>query len=51
MKDKAFLADAAKVRLDISPISGAAIERFLADAYATPRPLVERAAKILGQGL
>jgi tripartite-type tricarboxylate transporter receptor subunit TctC len=50
MKDKAFLADADKMRLDISPITGEAIDRFLADAYATPRPLVERAAKILGQG-
>jgi tripartite-type tricarboxylate transporter receptor subunit TctC len=51
MQDAAFLADAAKLRLDISPISGDAIDRFLADAYATPRPLVERAGKILGQGL
>ena len=50
MKDAAFLADAAKVRLDISPITGGAIDRFLADVYSTPRPLVERAAKILAQG-
>jgi hypothetical protein len=50
MKDPAFLADAAKVRLDISPIPGAAIDRFLTDAYATPRPLIERAAGILAQG-
>jgi tripartite-type tricarboxylate transporter receptor subunit TctC len=49
MQDPAFLAGAAKQRLDISPISGAAVERFLEDAYATPRPLVERAAKILAQ--
>jgi tripartite-type tricarboxylate transporter receptor subunit TctC len=50
MKDKAFLADAAKVRLDISPITGAAIDRFLKEVYATPKPLVERAGKILSQG-
>jgi tripartite-type tricarboxylate transporter receptor subunit TctC len=50
MKDPAFLADAAKVRLDISPIAGDAIDRFLQDVYSTPRPLVERAAKILAQG-
>jgi tripartite-type tricarboxylate transporter receptor subunit TctC len=49
MKDPAFLADAAKLRLDISPITGAAIERFLHDVYGTPRPLVQRAAKILAQ--
>ena len=49
MKDPAFLADAARARLDISPITGDTIDRFLADAYATPRPLVERAGKILSQ--
>jgi tripartite-type tricarboxylate transporter receptor subunit TctC len=47
MKDPAFLEDAARMRLDISSISGAQIDSFLADVYATPRPLVERAAKIL----
>jgi tripartite-type tricarboxylate transporter receptor subunit TctC len=50
MSDTAFLADAAKLRLDISAIRGVAIEQFLQDAYGTPRPLVERAAKILAQG-
>jgi tripartite-type tricarboxylate transporter receptor subunit TctC len=49
MRDPAFLADAAKMRLDISPIAGAQIDRFLADVYATPKPLVQRAAKILAQ--
>jgi tripartite-type tricarboxylate transporter receptor subunit TctC len=49
MKDPAFLADAAKARLDISPTTGEAIDRFLVDVYATPKPLVERAGKILAQ--
>ena len=49
MKDEGFLEDAARMRLDIAPITGAQIERFLQDIYATPRPLVERAAKILAQ--
>jgi tripartite-type tricarboxylate transporter receptor subunit TctC len=49
MQDPAFLEDAAKQRLDIAPITGEAIETFLRDAYGTPRPLVERAAKILAQ--
>ena len=49
MRDPAFLADAAKQRLDVAAIGGAEIERFLQDAYATPKPLVERAAKILAQ--
>jgi tripartite-type tricarboxylate transporter receptor subunit TctC len=50
MADPAFLADAAKLRLEISPIRGATIEQFLHDVYATPRPLVERAGRILTQG-
>jgi len=47
MKDPAFLEDAARQRLDIASITGEAIDAFLADAYSTPKPLVERAAKIL----
>jgi tripartite-type tricarboxylate transporter receptor subunit TctC len=49
MQDPAFLEDAAKQRLDIASIPGEAIEAFLKDAYATPRPLIERAGKILAQ--
>ena len=47
MQDPAFLEDAAKQRLDIVPVSGAEIDRFLVAAYSTPKPLIERAAKIL----
>jgi hypothetical protein len=49
MKDPAFLDDAAKAGLDIAPITGEQIDKFLADAYSTPLQLVERAAKILAQ--
>jgi tripartite-type tricarboxylate transporter receptor subunit TctC len=47
MKDEDFLQDAARNRLDVSPISAAQIERFLAQSYDTPRAVVERAAKIM----
>ena len=47
MKDPAFLEDAARQRLDIAAISSEAIDKFLQDAYGTPKALVERAAKIL----
>ncbi len=50
MNDQAFLAEATKLKLPISPARGVAIEQYLQDAYAAPRPLVERAAKILMQG-
>ena len=49
MKDPAFIEDAAKQRLDIASITGEQIDRFLTDVYSTPKPLVERAAKILAQ--
>jgi hypothetical protein len=50
MNDPAFRADAIKLRLDISPIRGMAIEQALQDIYEAPRPLVQRAAKIFAQG-
>jgi tripartite-type tricarboxylate transporter receptor subunit TctC len=50
MKDPAFIEDAARQRLEISPSSSAAIHKFLGDVYSTPPPLVQRAARILAQG-
>jgi tripartite-type tricarboxylate transporter receptor subunit TctC len=50
MKDPDLLADAARQHLEIAPVTGAEIDRFLAGVYATPRPLIERAAKILATG-
>ena len=47
MQDAEFRADAAKQRLEIASIAGAQIDRFLADVYSTPKPLVDRAADIL----
>jgi tripartite-type tricarboxylate transporter receptor subunit TctC len=47
MKDEDFLQDAARNRLDVSPITAAEIERFLAESYATPQAVVNRAAKIM----
>jgi len=47
MRDPDFRADATRQHLEVSPITGARIDAFLADVYSTPKPLVERAAKIL----
>jgi hypothetical protein len=47
VRDPAFLDEAAKQRLEIAPVSGTQIDSFLAGVYGTPKPLVERAAKIL----
>jgi tripartite-type tricarboxylate transporter receptor subunit TctC len=46
MKDPEFLAEAQKLNLDVSPLSGAEIDRSLAEVYATPKELVKKAVVI-----
>jgi len=43
MADPQFLADAAKLKLSITPLSGEQVQDLVAKLYATPRNLVERA--------
>jgi hypothetical protein len=43
MKDPQFLEEAAKLDLEISPITGAVIDTFLADLYRTPKDVVRKA--------
>ena len=43
MKDPQFLADAAKLDLEISPVGAVAIDAFLADLYRTPKDVVSKA--------
>ena len=47
MKDKAFQAEAEKRLLEIDPITGEDIDKLIKDGYATPKPLIERAASFL----
>jgi tripartite-type tricarboxylate transporter receptor subunit TctC len=47
MKDPAFLADAAKTKIDISPMSGQDVEAFIARVSAAPPAVIERAKKAL----
>jgi hypothetical protein len=42
VKDPAFLADAKKQQLDITPYGGAQIDALMKDIYATPPELVAR---------
>ncbi len=49
MKDPVFLAEARKARADIDPLDGSEIEAFLHEVYRTPRPILARAAAILGR--
>lgn len=47
MRDPQFLAEMERLRVDVSPIDGAALERFVKEAYAMPKPIVDRAKAIL----
>ena len=43
MKDKDMLADAAKSRIEISPVSGEEVQALVTKVFATPKRIVERA--------
>jgi tripartite-type tricarboxylate transporter receptor subunit TctC len=45
MKDPAFLAEAMTQGLDVDPVSAAAIDALLAEVYATPKSITDKAAK------
>jgi tripartite-type tricarboxylate transporter receptor subunit TctC len=45
MKDPAFVADAARIRLTLDPLSGKDILDLLDRAYAAPKDVVQKAAK------
>jgi len=47
MKDPSFLADASKLSVDVSPMSGAEIVQLLKDIYATPQDVVALARDAL----
>jgi tripartite-type tricarboxylate transporter receptor subunit TctC len=42
-KDKAFLADAAKMRIDIEPLDGAKVQTLITRLYNSPKEIVDRA--------
>jgi tripartite-type tricarboxylate transporter receptor subunit TctC len=44
MKDADYLADAKKSRIDVNPVSGAEIDKLLAELYATPKDVVTKAS-------
>jgi tripartite-type tricarboxylate transporter receptor subunit TctC len=47
IKDQDFLAEAARLQLEIEPLSAREIEALLANAYATPKPIVQEAAALI----
>ena len=49
MKDAEFLAEAKKLELDVNPVSAKAIDELLAQLYATPRNVLEKAAQAIAK--
>jgi len=47
MKDPAFIADAAKIQLDVDPVSGRDVDALVANFYATPKDVVAKAARAI----
>ncbi len=47
MADPAFLADAKSIKLDISPVSGEAVRRLIAEAAATPKDVIAQYKKMV----
>lgn len=48
MKDPGFIADAAKAKLQLSPVTGQEIETVIGDLYATPKDVIEKVTEISG---
>ncbi len=46
-KDPELLAEAQRLNLDVNPVSAAKLEALLAEAYATPKDIVAKAAKAM----
>jgi len=47
MQDPAFLAEAEKIKLEIRPVSGEAVQKLVAEVYASPPEVVKKAATAL----
>ena len=47
MRDPQFLADAEKMRIDVSAVPGAAVQELVQKLYATPKYIVEQTKKAI----
>jgi tripartite-type tricarboxylate transporter receptor subunit TctC len=47
MQDPAFLAEAEKIKLEIRPVSGEAVQKLVGEVYASPADVVKKAAAAL----
>ena len=47
MKDPEFVAEITRVKLEVNPMTGAEIDRLLAEVYAMPKDLIEKAKQAM----
>jgi tripartite-type tricarboxylate transporter receptor subunit TctC len=47
MKDPAFLADAEKAKMEITPVPGDQVEKLVTDIYATPKSTAQKASELI----
>jgi hypothetical protein len=50
MRDPNFLADIAKQRLKVTPITGADMDKMIAEMKQAPKDIVAAVAKLMGAG-
>ena len=49
MRDPEFLAEAEKLNMDVNPLDSKRMEHLIAELYATPRDVVEKAAQAIAK--
>jgi tripartite-type tricarboxylate transporter receptor subunit TctC len=49
MKDSDFLAEAEKMKLEINPVAGDAVQEIVQDVYKTPKPIAAAVAEMTNQ--
>ena len=49
MKDPDYLAEAQKVKIEVNPVSGAEIDRMLAELYTTPKDVMKKAGEAIAK--
>ena len=49
MRDPEFLAEAAKLNMDVSPLNAKGVNDILAELYATPKAILEKAAAAISK--
>ena len=47
LKDKDFLADAEKAKIDVNPLDGAKVQEVVEKVYASPAAVVARAKELI----